>query len=157
MMKKLLTFAVVIGICFVFLTYLCDENGADASGKSLNGTKANVIVLNSLEDLYGPVEFDHAMHTNIAEGCWDCHHQHQSVKELACESCHAIDLSVFKKSTNRSYLMPCKTCHGQFEASMPGMPGLKVAYHSQCFNCHRGMGRIGLNPKGCTEQCHAKK
>ncbi len=37
------------------------------------------------------------------------------------------------------------------------MPGLKTAYHKQCFSCHRGMGNIGTDPKGCAEICHAKR
>jgi hypothetical protein len=31
--------------------------------------------------------------------------------------------------------MSCKNCHGVFNPNMPGMPGLKVAYHRTCFQC----------------------
>jgi hypothetical protein len=35
-------------------------------------------------------------------------------------------------------------------------PGLKIALHRTCFQCHKGMGDIGTDPKGCTQICHAK-
>jgi predicted CXXCH cytochrome family protein len=53
--------------------------------------------------------------------------------------------------------MACKSCHSSYDPANPNMPGLKTAYHSQCFQCHRGMGNVGIDPKGCTVMCHAKK
>jgi hypothetical protein len=52
--------------------------------------------------------------------------------------------------------MACKSCHTTADRDNARMPGLKTAYHKQCFTCHRGMGAIGTDPKGCAELCHAK-
>ncbi len=113
-----------------------------------------VITLDSLQDKYEAVVFDHSMHTFIAEGCGQCHHEHGSDNQR-CSSCHSIEKEDFKDSAVHSF-MACKNCHGDFDLESPGMPGLKVAYHAQCFQCHKGMGNVGKGPEGCTQQCHAK-
>ncbi len=75
--------------------------------------------------------------------------------------------------------LPCKSCHHAYNPGHPNYPELKVAYHSKCFQCHRGMpnggadsklltrvkkqfevkkiGRVGTDPSGCAKQCHAKR
>ena len=60
------------------------------------------------------------------------------------------------KSVSQRFI-PCNGCHADADPDNPGMPGLKTAYHRQCFTCHRGMGNIGTDPKGCAELCHAKE
>lgn len=126
---------------------------ADASSESgLPGMRT----LGSISDQYTPVKFDHPKHVMIAGSCAACHHQHQDSKKLNCMDCHAIAPSAFKSSV-KSNFMACSACHGAYDPSTPSVPGLKVAYHKQCFQCHRGMGNIGSDPKGCTEICHAKK
>jgi hypothetical protein len=37
------------------------------------------------------------------------------------------------------------------------MPGLKVAYHQKCFQCHWGMADVGVSPQSCTVMCHDKR
>jgi hypothetical protein len=145
-MKKILIGLLGIGAC-IFLI-------ASPSGSAPKEKMPGLVVLDSIEKAYGPVKFDHAMHTFIAGSCGECHHQHGT--DLTCKNCHSIDSSVFKKTVDSSFL-PCNTCHGEFNSDMPGMPGLKVAYHAQCFKCHKGMGNVGIDPKGCTEQCHVRK
>lgn len=113
------------------------------------------VKLDSLQDKYGPVLFDHTKHTQIAEGCFSCHHEHPNVKELNCSNCHKLDADVFKKSVTNCF-MACKNCHTGYDPKNPGQPGLKVAYHKQCFKCHAGMGDVGTDPKGCTTLCHTK-
>ncbi len=113
-----------------------------------------VITLDSLQDKYEAVVFDHGMHTFIAEGCVQCHHEHGS-DNSRCSSCHSIESAQFRDSAAHGFLA-CRNCHGDFDLEVPGMPGLKVAYHAQCFQCHRGMGNVGNGPEGCTQQCHAK-
>jgi hypothetical protein len=112
--------------------------------------------LDSLSEKYGPVIFDHAKHTVIAGDCGICHHQHDHFAALPCKECHSLDPSIFKNSVVNSF-MACRNCHDRPDPSNPGMPGLKVAYHEKCFHCHRGMGEVGISPKGCTLMCHSKK
>ncbi len=113
-------------------------------------------VLDSIKNEYGPVKFDHPKHTAIAGNCSACHHEHTMANDLPCKQCHTITPQSFKNSVSHSF-MACKNCHASQDRDNPGMPGLKVAYHKQCFSCHKGMGNIGLNPKGCTEMCHSKR
>ncbi len=114
-----------------------------------------VVVLDSISNIYEPVKFDHATHSKIAEGCVTCHHEHPANAET-CRDCHRVDEGVFKKSLSGTF-MSCDSCHGKYDPETPNMPGLKVAYHRKCFQCHKGMGMIGKDPKGCTQICHAKK
>jgi predicted CXXCH cytochrome family protein len=106
--------------------------------------------------MYKPVLFNHGKHTSLAPDCGVCHHQHGNNASLSCRECHAMKASSFKNSVTNSF-MACKTCHGAYDSSTPGMPGLKVAYHRTCFQCHRGMGEVGADPKGCTIMCHDKR
>ncbi len=77
------------------------------------------VVLNQLEDLYGPVPFDHKTHVRMAEmsgGCTLCHHYTpQGQAHSSCKSCHASELA----------------------DENIAMPGLKGAYHRQCLSCHQ--------------------
>ncbi len=112
--------------------------------------------LDSLSDKYDPVFFDHAKHTSLAGNCGTCHHQHGNFGTLPCKECHSLDASMFRNSVVNNF-MACKNCHGSYDPSNPRMPGLKTAYHQQCFQCHRGMGDVGISPTGCTNLCHGKK
>jgi hypothetical protein len=148
----------IFAFCVMVAAFLLMSAGlkmtiANASSESgLPGTRT----LGSISDQYVPVKFDHAQHVQIAGNCETCHHQHPDIKKLDCLGCHAIAPAVFKNSVKNNF-SACSACHGAPNASNPSVPDLKVAYHMKCFSCHRGMGDIGLNPKGCTEICHAKK
>ncbi len=115
-----------------------------------------VSVLDSLQNTYSPVIFDHGKHTAIAGNCAVCHHEHSAGAGLPCKQCHSISPATFKKTAVHSF-MPCKNCHGAFDRDNPGTPSLKQAYHRACFSCHRGMGNIGTDPRGCAELCHSKE
>jgi predicted CXXCH cytochrome family protein len=145
-MKNLIVGLLVVSACIFFV--------ASTSGSTSKAKMPGLTVLDSIEKMYGPVKFDHEIHTLMAGSCGECHHQHGT--DLGCKNCHSLDSSAFKKTVENSFL-PCKSCHGEINSDMPGMPSLKVAYHAQCFGCHRGMGNVGLDPKGCTEQCHVRK
>ena len=120
------------------------------------GKNPEVVKLDSLSDTYQSVTFDHAKHASLAGDCGMCHHEHGNNGKLPCKECHAVSPSAFKTSVIRNF-QPCKSCHGAYNPAMPQLPGLKAAYHSACFQCHRGMGNVGTDPKGCTEICHALK
>ncbi len=142
-MRKIFSIAAVLSLCLLAAAYISAAAGIPG-----------VRILDSLKDTYTPVKFDHSKHVQIAGSCAACHHEHSMGDGLPCKQCHALSPETFKKSVAHSF-MPCKNCHGTFDRDNPGMPSLKTAYHRQCFKCHRGMGNIGLSPKGCAEVCHA--
>lgn len=144
-MKKTACITIVLSLCLLVAAYL--SAAANAPG---------VIVLDSIKDTYGPVKFDHSKHVAIATACSACHHEHAIADGLPCKQCHALTPQAFKNSVNHGF-MACKNCHSAVDRDNAGMPGLKTAYHKQCFTCHRGMGNIGMDPKGCTEMCHDKR
>jgi hypothetical protein len=144
-MRKILINTVVLSFCLLTGAYL--SSAASAPGMR---------VLDSLQNTYTPVKFDHPKHVSLAGNCSTCHHEHGIADGLPCKQCHALTPQNFKNSVTHSF-MACKDCHGAFDRDNASMPGLKTAYHKQCFKCHRGMGDIGTDPKGCTEICHARR
>lgn len=156
-MKNRNVWSALISGCFmVALALILAGTGLKADIADASAGLPGIRTLGSIADQYTPVKFDHSKHVMIAGSCAACHHQHQDSKKLNCTDCHAIAPSVFKNSVTNSFLA-CSACHGAYDPANPSVPGLKVAYHKQCFQCHRGMGNIGMDPKGCTEICHAKK
>ena len=123
-----------------------------AGGPEIPGT----ITIDSLQKQYGPVTFDHTMHAGLAENCGKCHHQHNDKMVASCKECHTIEPSAFKASAKQGFL-PCSGCHTEYSPDSPDMPGLKVALHKKCFQCHVGTGKLGTSPAGCAETCHSKK
>ena len=145
-MKTTTTIALGLGLCILFAAAYLSAGETKQPG---------VRVLGSLSDKYAAVTFDHSKHVTIAANCAACHH-HGNGNISSCKECHALSPAAFKSSLINSF-MPCSNCHGAYDRENATMPGLKVAYHKKCFECHRGMGDVGLNPKGCTELCHAQK
>jgi hypothetical protein len=133
-----------------------DVQSPAASAPSTARKAPEVVTLGSLVDKYRPVVFDHAKHMAMAGDCGMCHHQHGNNSSLPCKECHALQPSTFKNSAKSSFIA-CRNCHGAIDPSTPQMPSLKVAYHRQCFQCHRGMSGVGVDPKGCAAMCHAKR
>ena len=134
-------------LCMVFAGSLYAGNPVKAP---------SITMLDSLSDKFEAVRFDHAKHIGLAGNCGTCHHQHSNFSTLPCKECHSLSPDVFRKSVVNSF-MACKNCHGAYDPSNPKMPGLKTAYHEQCFGCHKGMGEVGEGPAGCTNMCHGKK
>jgi hypothetical protein len=139
----------------IFLIGACLFIAAPVSAASPS-KPPEIITLDSISDKYEPVIFTHGRHVMMAGNCGTCHHEHVNGGSLPCKDCHSIPPSVFKDSVTRGFLA-CKGCHSAYSPSNPGMPGLKVAYHNKCFQCHRGISDVGMDPKGCAELCHAKK
>lgn len=141
-MKKMV---VSISICLMISMLAIYATGAD-----------NIFILNSISDKYQAVRFNHTKHIDLAGNCGTCHHEHGDNSSLPCKNCHSINNTTFKNSIVNGF-MACKNCHGTINPDNPSIPSLKVAYHRACFKCHRGMGEVGLDPKGCTVMCHAEK
>ena len=143
-MKKSVILVIAISFCFLL------------SVSTIAGKNPGVVTLDTISDKYEVVRFDHEKHSSIAGDCGTCHHEHGKSGTLPCKDCHSVTPAVFKNSVVNSFTA-CKNCHAVADRDNPGTPGLKVAYHKTCFQCHRGMGNVGVDPKGCTEICHAKK
>ncbi len=120
-----------------------------------NGAPPGVTMLDALVDEYEAVRFDHAAHTLMAEGCGTCHHQHGD-ESGTCKGCHLLGQEDFRQSVTSGFLS-CGACHGTYDPASPNVPGLKAAYHRQCFECHRSMEGIGLDPRNCAGKCHARR
>lgn len=146
-MKRNILLAVIISLCVLFAAPFYAGNAAQ---------KPAIIKLGSMADKYEAVRFDHEKHTLLAGNCGMCHHEHGNSGALPCKDCHSVTPSAFKSSVTRNF-MACKNCHAAYNPLAPNIPGLKSAYHRACFQCHRGMGNVGLDPKGCAEMCHTKK
>ena len=146
-MKKVMLLILTAGTLVFFAATLY-------AGSPLKGP--DMVTLDSLKDKYEAVFFTHERHTALAGNCGTCHHEHGNNGSLPCKNCHSLDAMAFKNSVTHSFTA-CKSCHSAYVPENPKMPGLKTAYHSQCFQCHRGMGNVGKDPKGCTELCHAKR
>ena len=116
------------------------------------------VTIDVLANYYEPVEFDHAMHIDLAEDCSVCHHHTTGTgtTDLYCSRCH----SEFKELVKVS----CQDCHSaqpfaaeaiQMQSKLDlfhsDINGLKGAYHQNCLGCHQQMD----GPVGC-EDCHAK-
>jgi hypothetical protein len=147
-MKKISVLVVVIGISLFF--------GASLFAANQAAKAPDMVTLDSISTTYEPVFFTHERHVSLAGDCSVCHHEHQSIKSLPCKDCHSLPSSAFESSLTKNFTA-CRNCHGSASPDTPAVPGLKVALHQTCFQCHRGMGNIGADPKGCTEICHAKK
>jgi hypothetical protein len=155
-MKTLVAVAVLSSFILFVLPSANAETGSPPSAASGSAAAPRIVKLGSLVDNYKPVLFNHENHIAIAGDCGKCHHQHGNNASLSCHDCHRIATSSFRGSVTGSFTA-CKNCHGVYDPASPGMPGLKVAYHRQCFQCHRGMADVGVDPKACTAMCHDKR
>lgn len=117
------------------------------------------VVLDSLSNLFEPVEFDHTMHTELGEDCSVCHHHTTGTgpENANCARCHT--------DSPESDVVACSKCHeaDPFSAEVVkaklenrllyhnDKPGLKAVYHLNCVTCHQEMD----GPTGC-QDCHAR-
>lgn len=156
-----------IPLAIGFLVWICvaanlpawgGPGGAAPKAQPAAEGMPDTVVLDRLADRYEAVEFDHSAHVDMASGCGDCHHQHGADQLLGCRKCHSLDPSAFRKSVNVETFRSCKECHpGPTPKPDPARTGLAAAYHRACFRCHREVGSVGEDPKGCTEMCHARQ
>lgn len=101
-------------------------------------------LVNTFEDLYGPVRFMHSKHAARLDGnCALCHHV----------SPKGADAGGQGKDARLSETVACRACHQEaFDPEHPERIGLKAAYHQQCMDCHKEMA---MGPENCVG-CHAK-
>ena len=128
-------------------------------GPARAGEGPDQVTLDSLAALYQGVDFDHAAHEGMAEGCATCHHHTTGAAPLnpACQGCH--------EAGQQAASVACRDCHLAEPFSAEALRakdenihlfhtdkvGLKAAYHLACMGCHKEMG----GPVGC-QDCHAR-
>ncbi len=119
----------------------------------------DTIQIDSLSHLYNGVNFNHAMHIDIAGGCAVCHHRGPGAlaKNEKCGQCHP--------NAEQEQVKACRACHpadpfsaatlrerdSQGSRHHSDILGLKGAYHQGCTGCHAEMG----GPTGC-QGCHSR-
>jgi hypothetical protein len=146
-------FSICVIIAFIGLFAFLSGSSAGIEGvKKIPG----IIDIKYIQREYGSVAFNHSKHAAMAGTCGKCHHMHNEKINSACRQCHALDAEAFKSSVKQVFL-PCSACHTNHSPESPGVPGLKVALHKKCFECHIGMRELGYSPSGCVKTCHAKK
>jgi len=141
-------FAGGIALLLLGMTPTVDYAGQDAP---------DLILLDSLSELYDGVSFDHAMHVDLAEGCSTCHHHTTGTGAVdeRCGRCHT--------ESREETVVACRDCHARDPFSAAALrdqnqaayhidkPGLKGAYHLNCLGCHEQLGA----PVGCGD-CHTR-
>ncbi len=97
----------------------CPRHGSEFTGKHSFKEGPEIMIIDKLTNLYGPVVFAHELHASMSDisgGCTLCHHYSEKTGEIpACSKCHKDkpDIKIFDE------------------------PSLKGAYHRQCLGCHR--------------------
>lgn len=131
-----------------------------AAGVCFGGGIPDTITINSIQNDYEGVNFDHAKHINNLKDCGLCHHHTTGaqVTDPNCARCH--------KNSGAQPVVSCKGCHAsdpftpealkQQRDQQPPVyhrdkPGLKGAYHMSCLGCHQKMS----GPTGC-QDCHTR-
>ena len=147
MKEKLLSMVLAVTAMVLFAGHVL---GADRL------QEPDTVAIASLSELYEPVEFEHAMHTDLAD-CARCHHHATGTGPAtpSCGRCHP--------GTGAAADVSCRGCHAPDPFSAPNLkkleepglyhidkPGLKAAYHLNCLSCHRETDA----PTGC-QDCHA--
>lgn len=151
--------ALTIVLCWLVALTATLYAGTDAPAArpagSGNGKMPGKVLLDSLADKHGPVNFDHEKHVETAGSCAECHHQHGGAQVPSCGGCHTVDAASFRKNVHLDRIRPCRECHpASYDAGKLDRPTLSAAYHRACIKCHREVGSVGADPKGCAEMCH---
>lgn len=147
--RRLIAFGLPL---FVMVVFIAAET--PVFGKAMSAPR--IITINHIQKQYSAVKFDHSAHTSLASSCGQCHHMHNDKQIATCKECHAINPANFKATVKEGFL-PCSACHTESSAGSPEMPSLKVALHKKCFECHIGIGDLGVSPNGCVKTCHTRK
>lgn len=149
--KRIMQTAWTLGFLGLGITLLAPANVPAMSGEDA----PEVIEIDSLSKLYGPVTFDHGAHVAMAT-CADCHHHTTGTgtADPSCARCH--------DGKEEAESVSCSDCHAAEPFNDEGLkrmenhelfhmdkPGLKGAYHLNCITCHQEIG----GATGC-QDCH---
>ncbi len=104
---------------------------AAVSAKGHGESGPESVVIDRLENRYGPCRFDHESHADMVsmgDGCSFCHHHSKAGSFPACRCCHGGPVCV----------------------ETAGGLGLKGAYHARCMDCHSQCG-VSIRCASCHE------
>ena len=111
----------------------CRRHGAQFQGRHTTDEGPEVVIIDQLANLYGPVVFAHQLHARMSAmtgGCTNCHH--------------------YSPPTGK--VPPCRECHEPTRDTIDlRQPALKGAYHRQCINCH-----LDWSHANACEFCHVQ-
>ena len=111
------------------------------------------VTIKNLSDQYEPVYFPHRriVRRLVTEIKNDKLAQYfHSQKGTICQACHHNSPATKKPPR-------CYSCHGKpFNETEILRPGMKGAYHQQCFGCHKQMGIKKPDSLNCVE-CHREQ
>ncbi len=93
-------------------------------------TGPDEVTIEEMSHWFGPVEFSHADHMDMAEDCTACHHDQEPDDISLCSDCHGVE----------------------YDPSDFETPDLKMAYHLLCIGCHQQEDA----PLACVD-CHERK
>jgi hypothetical protein len=127
------------------------------------GDGPDVVEIDTLTQLFQPVNFNHAMHEEVTENkCAVCHHHTLGtpIEDANCLRCHA--------ESGPADEVSCQGCHSskRFDAEYLNeinadnrlyhrdKVGLKAAYHLRCMSCHEKMG-VSNECQDCHERTDA--
>ncbi|HZV82220.1 MAG TPA: cytochrome c3 family protein [Geobacteraceae bacterium] len=145
-------YKITITFCGLMLTIMAGITPR-AWGESL----PDRISIETLQNLYSPVSFEHARHIERERDCAVCHHHTNGAPAAneRCISCH--------RGGHEVKSMSCTSCHEKepFSTGVVNQkfknsrqfhqdkPGLMASYHLGCIGCHKKKG----GPESCTG-CH---
>jgi hypothetical protein len=115
------------------------------------------VTIDSLQQLYEPVTFDHKMHSDMYD-CSSCHHHTTGTgtQSKTCQKCHAAsgasdDVSCSGcHKVNKTISLPANKAKPDTDIYHIDKPNLIGALHMKCLGCHRSES----GPTGC-QDCHA--
>ncbi|MEE4166019.1 MAG: cytochrome c3 family protein [Desulfocapsaceae bacterium] len=145
----------IVSLSTVFCILLM-QNTSWAEAQSSPAPPPAVVTMGQISNLYGPVDFDHQLHSDYA-ACSECHHHTTGSppSRPSCTPCHT--------GAEKTDSAACSSCHHHLPehrenpaSSASGLPyhidipSLKGAYHLLCIDCHEA---ITSGPTQC-EDCH---
>lgn len=152
-MNPMPTFRIVCSLLLILWAGLC------CGTLALAGDEPEMVMLESMAELFEGVAFDHNLHTELGEDCAVCHHHTTGTgtADPQCVRCHADSPATVE--------VACTACHAAQPFSAEQIqkesldlyqyhvdrPGLKAAYHWNCVGCHDAMG----GPTAC-QDCHPR-
>ncbi len=145
-------YTITITLCGRLLTIM-----AGTTPRAWGENLPDRISIETLQNLYSPVPFEHARHIERERDCAVCHH-HTNGAPAANERCLGCHRGGHEVKT-----MSCTGCHEKapFSAGVVNQkfknsrqfhqdkPGLMASYHLGCIGCHKKKG----GPQSCTG-CH---
>jgi len=138
-MKKIVLLTVAAAVTFIAVNP-GTRPAAASDPATLKVPDAEIVI-----DGKKPARFDHQKHLALGVTCGQCHHdaEHNPLTEEA----------ILAMDSGRQ--LQCQSCHNQDFANET-LNSVKLAFHSNCKECHKEGVGDKKGPTKCTD-CHLKK